>query len=316
MRTILVTGAAGFIGSNLVNKLLLCDDFVIGLDNFDPYYDPVIKRKNLEKAYKNNRFVMVEGNILDKDLLNNILHKYSPTHFVHLAAEVGVRNSFIVPKKYFDVNIVGTLTILEAIKDKKIKNLIYASSSSVYGNNKKLPFLENDNTENQISPYAVSKKSSELLLKQYASIFKIPVTIFRFFTVYGPGQRPDMAIGKFINNIKDIKSIDIYGDGTISRDYTFIDDAVEAICLSVNKPYLFEIINIGSSNPISLKTLISLIEKKLDKKSKINYRPFQRGDVKKTWANIAKAKKLLGWYPKVNIDSGLTETIDLLNITT
>lgn len=304
-KTVLVTGGAGFIGSHLVKKLLQNNWRVIAVDDFNDFYDPHIKRNNVLMFSKEKDFYMVEGDITDSTFISRIFSKHRPEYVVHLAARAGVRPSLESPRLYTEVNVLGTLNILEEIKKYKIKNFVFGSSSSVYGENKKVPFAEDDPVENQISPYAVTKYAGEHICKMYATLYKMPITCLRFFTVYGPGQRPDLAICKFMVRILKDKPIEMFGDGSTSRDYTYVDDIVEGIYKSLLNPMKFEVFNLGNSNPVTLRELIALIEKTLGKKAKVVKKPMQKGDVERTYADISKAKKILGWEPKTRIEDGL-----------
>ena len=305
-KNLLITGAAGFIGSNLIDSLLEKGYYVVCLDNFDKSYPRNIKEKNIE--YGKN-FTFIEGDICNSNLIDTIFEKYSIDLVIHLAAKAGVRPSILNPIDYFNINVIGTLTLLEVMKKYKVKKLINASSSSVYGNNNTIPFSEDDNVNCPISPYAASKRSAELLTYNYHYLFNFDIINLRFFTVYGPRQRPDLAIHKFFQNLYLDKPIEIFGNGRTSRDYTYIDDIVSGINSSINvllnNSNLYEIINLGNSNPIELNELILLIEKITSKKFRIVKKENQPGDVNLTYANINKAHKILDYDPKVNINDGL-----------
>lgn len=321
MKTILITGGAGFIGSNLSERLLLEGNKVIIIDNFNDFYDPDIKRKNIEQLKKNSikndisleNYMIFEGDIRDKELLNEVFNNKIDL-VIHLAAMAGVRNSIIEPTLYYDVNIIGTLNILEKCKENSIDKFIFASSSSVYGNNPTTPFSENDKVDNPISPYAATKKSGELLCYTYHHLFKMNIACLRFFTVYGPRQRPDLAINKFVSLINENKEIPVYGDGTTARDYTYIDDIVDAIVLTMNylntKNAEFNVFNIGGDKSISLFEMITYIEKALGKKAKIKRLPLQQGDVDRTCADISNSKKIIGYSPKTSFEEGIKKFIN------
>lgn len=311
MKKILITGGAGFIGSNLAEKLIN-NNFVVALDNFDPYYSPDIKHNNIKSLEKKSNFYLVEGDIRNSSLIQDTFKKYHPETIVHLAARVGVRDSLKDPNLYAHVNILGTINLLEAAKVFNVKNFIFASSSSVYGSNKKLPFSEKDRVDSQKSPYAVTKRSIELLCQQYSQIYNIPITCLRLFTVYGPRQRPDMAITKFIKNISEGKPIQIYGDGTSMRDFVYIDDVIDAFLKCIDKRSNFEIFNIGCSSPIKLNQLINIIERILGKKAKKSYNSKQIADMEKTYADTNKAKKYLNWQAETDIENGLQRAIDFI----
>lgn len=302
---ILVTGGAGFIGSHLVKRLLFEKHRVLVIDNLDSFYSVSDKLENLNQFINNKNYKFVKVNIEKKEKIMQIFAKNKFDIVVHLAAKAGVRPSIDDPISYSKTNIEGTLNLLEACKNESLKNFIFISSSSVYGERNKVPFSESDKTENPISPYGLTKLSGEKLLRIYSSLYSIPVTILRLFTVYGPRQRPDLAIRKFIDRIYNGKEIDVYGDGSSKRDYTYVDDIVDGIIKCVYKPFKFEIINLGNSHPIKLKTLISMIEKGLNKKALIIKKSNQAGDVSKTYADIKKAKNILNWKPNFPFEKGL-----------
>lgn len=307
-----MTGAAGFIGSNLVDFLLKTENQVMGIDNFDPFYDRTIKEHNLKDALKNPGFRFTEGDIRDPLFIDDCLSGFRPEIIIHLAAKAGVRPSIINPQEYFDVNVTGTLNILEAMKKNSIMKMIFASSSSVYGNNTKVPFSETDNVDYPISPYAASKKAGELLCHTYHSLYRFDIFCLRFFTVYGSRQRPDLAINKFIRALLKDEQILLYGDGSTSRDYTYIDDIIQGITSSINNLKGYEIINLGESKTISLKSLVSVLEKHTKKKARLKYLPVQDGDVIQTYADISKAKKLINYMPQVDIETGIQNYIKSL----
>lgn len=304
-RRILVTGAAGFIGSNLSDRLLSEGWSVMGLDNFDPFYERFIKERNISKALENKKFIFMEGDIRDVDFLNRCFTQFKPDVIVHLAAKAGVRRSILDPQSYFDVNLTGTLNILDAMRQNSISRMIFASSSSVYGNNFKVPFEESDIVDYPVSPYAASKKAGELLCHTYHHLFGIEIFCLRFFTVYGPRQRPDLAINKFTSAMLKGAPVYLFGDGSTSRDYTFIDDILQGIMASIENLKGFEIFNLGESSAITLNNLVALLEKITGIKADRVYKPFQDGDVNKTFADISKAKRLLGYNPGTDIETGL-----------
>lgn len=302
---ILVTGGAGFIGSHLVEKLLERNHEVIVIDNFDPFYDPKIKEKNLEKSHDFRFFKLFRVDILDRSEIRKIFLKYHLDCIVHLAAKAGVRPSLNDPIGYYKVNVEGTLHLLEECRNHKISKFIFASSSSVYGNNAKVPFSETDIVDFPISPYAATKKAGELLCHYYHYLYGIDIFALRFFTVYGPRQRPDLAIHKFFQLLKNHKPLPIYGDGSTSRDYTYIDDIIDGILKSIDRVKGYEIINLGESKTVSLNDLIKLIEKIIGDKVQIQRLDLQPGDVLRTYADISKAKKLLDYFPKTDLETGL-----------
>ncbi|MGE0635319.1 MAG: GDP-mannose 4,6-dehydratase [Bacteroidia bacterium] len=300
-----ITGAAGFIGSNLADKLLANGHNVVAFDNFDSFYHEKIKRQNISEALKSKNYYLIEGDILDNEKLYESLLATFPDIVIHLAAKGGVRPSIENPEAYFQVNVSGTLNLLEAMRNANLKKLIFASSSSVYGNNPKVPFAETDNVDNPISPYAASKKAGELLCHTYHHLHGFDVYCLRFFTVYGPRQRPDLAIHKFFNAILNNQPITIYGDGTTGRDYTYIHDITEGVVSAINKLKGYEIINLGGSQPIILKDLIKRIETTTGIAALINTAEMQQGDVNTTFADIDKARKILGYNPITDINRGL-----------
>lgn len=305
----LVTGAAGFIGSHLCERLIAQGNTVVGLDNFDAFYDRKTKESNIQSLLKSKEFKLIEGDIRDADYVQSIC-KNGIEIIVHLAAKAGVRPSIEDPVGYADVNVNGTLVMLEAAKKFNIKKFIFASSSSVYGNNKKVPFTETDNVDFPISPYAATKKAGELICHTYHHLYKIDISCLRFFTVYGPRQRPDLAIHKFVKLISAGKPIPMFGDGSMMRDFTYIDDIIEGTVAAVENCKGFEIYNLGESKPIRLDDLIREIEKVLGKKAKIEKCPFQSGDVERTYADVNKAKRDLGYNPNTEISTGLKKFIE------
>jgi UDP-glucuronate 4-epimerase len=309
---ILVTGGAGFIGSNLIEKLLIENHNVFCIDNFDTFYDPLIKRQNIEQCLGKNNYTLIEGDIRDKIILNKIFAENEIELVIHLAARAGVRPSILEPELYYDVNVVGTLMLLEAMKAANVTRMIFASSSSVYGNNEKVPFSESDNVDFPISPYAATKKAGELLCHTYHHLYGFDIFCLRFFSVYGPRQRPEMAIHNFSSKILDDRPISVYGDGTSKRDYTFIEDILDGTVAAMYNLKGYEVINLGESKTYSLNTVIALLEKSLGKKAIINKLPFQPGDVQLTNADISKAKSLIGYGPKTNLEEGISKFVSWL----
>ena len=306
---ILVTGGAGFIGNHLIERLLEEGYEVVCLDNFNDYYNPQIKRNNIRPYLRERNFNLVEADIRDKNTLKKVFEKYKFQKVIHLAAQAGVRLSLKQPNLYVDVNVNGTLNLLELSKAYKIESFIFGSSSSVYGATKEIPFSEEGKLK-PISPYGVSKRTGELLCSTYNHLYNLPVTILRFFTVYGPRQRPDMAIHKFTKLIDEVKEICLYGNGETSRDYTYISDIVEGIMSALNKDFNYEIFNLGNSNPTNLSHLISLIEKNLGKSAKIKYLSEQPGDPSITFADISKSKRMLNYNSKVKMEEGIKNFIE------
>ena len=320
---ILVTGAAGFIGSHLCERLLQNGNEVIGIDNFDPMYDIEIKQKNIAEIKDHPLFTFYTCDIKDEKSLNQACkpHMHEIDTIVHLAAKAGVRPSLIDPAGYENTNVHGTINLLQLASEERIHQMskgrmifrpkfIFASSSSVYGDNNQVPFKESDSIESPISPYAATKGACELFCHTYHHLYGLDVWALRFFTVYGPRQRPDLAIHKFTARILKDREINIYGDGTTSRDYTYIDDIVNGILSAIQECKGFEIINLGSETPINLNDMISEIENACGKKAIRNYTYMQMGDVKQTYADIEKAKTLLGYSPKMSFSEGVKQFVD------
>lgn len=305
---ILVTGAAGFIGSHLSQRLLAEGYRVFALDNFSDFYDPYIKRKNIEDCLHHPGFTLIEADIRDHKRINAIFELYPIDMVVHLAAMAGVRPSIENPQLYAEVNVSGTVNLLAAAAQKGIKNFIFASSSSVYGGNTKLPFAESDPVDNPISPYAATKKAGELLCYNWHHHYQMSMLCLRFFTVYGPRQRPDLAIHKFSRLIHDSQALPVFGDGSTSRDYTYIDDLIEGICAAmayVQTGCHFEIINLGESETISLSAMINYLEQVSGKPVVRRRLALQTGDLPHTYADISKARKLLGYEPSTPFAEGI-----------
>ena len=311
---ILVTGAAGFIGSHLCEALVK-EHEVIGLDNFCDYYDIKIKRNNLLELAKFDNFQIIKADIRSKSELEDIFSHHKFDIIIHLAAMAGVRPSIADPVLYTEVNINGTVNLLEQCKKHSVKKFIFASSSSVYGNNKKVPFAESDPVDLPISPYAATKKAGELICHTYHHLEHISMVCLRFFTVYGPRQRPDLAIHKFAQKILDDEVISVFGNGSTKRDYTYIDDIIDGILRSVDfvsEGCSYEIFNLGESQTISLSKMIQTIEKALVKTALKEILLLQPGDVDQTFANISKAKTLLDYEPKTNFRDGVDKFVEWL----
>lgn len=306
---ILVTGAAGFIGSHVCEYFIKQKHSVVGIDNFDPFYSRKIKNLNLEQLLLNKNFQFYETDIRDKEALNSIFSSNKIEVVIHLAAKAGVRPSIESISEYYDVNVNGTVNLLESMKTFGIMKMLFASSSSIYGNNAKVPFSENDRVDNPISPYASTKKSGELLCHVYSHLYNFDITCLRFFTVFGPRQRPDLAIHKFTKLIDEGLALPFYGDGNTSRDYTYIDDIVNGISCALNSIGGYRIYNLGESRVINLKNLVETIEQLLGKKAILKFLPLQPGDVKTTYADISKARNEIGYAPKFDIESGIGEFI-------
>ncbi len=304
----LVTGAAGFIGSHLSERLLRDGWTVTGVDNFDTFYDPRVKRSNLAGCLSNPNFRLVEADIRDKAAMEKALEGDTDV-IVHLAARAGVRPSIAEPVLYMDVNINGTVALLEVARQRQIGRFIFASSSSVYGNNEKVPFSEEDNVDFPISPYAATKKAGELICHTYHHLYGIAINCLRFFTVYGPRQRPDLAIHKFARLIEEGKPIPVFGDGTMMRDFTYIDDILDGVMAAIDQCTDYQIYNLGESQPISVTDLITELENALGKKAIRKYLPPQPGDVERTYADITKAEIQLGYKPSTSIQMGLARFV-------
>ena len=302
---ILVTGGAGFIGSHLIEALLQRGYAIDCLDNFNEYYDPSIKRQNIQSVKTHSRFDLIEGDILDRQLLDQLFSSRHYSHIIHLAARAGVRPSIKEPLLYEQVNVRGTLELLEACRRHDIHRFIFASSSSVYGANVKVPFSEQDPVDCPISPYAATKKAGESICYTYHHLYDIAVVCLRFFTVYGPRQRPDMAITKFARRISKGLAIPVFGSGGSERDYTYITDIIQGVLASVDRCNGFEIFNLGESRVVRLDRLINLLETSLGAKAVIEHLPEQPGDVPVTFADISKARKLLNYDPQTSIEEGI-----------
>ncbi len=306
---VLVTGAGGFIGSHLCEELLNLGASVYGIDNFDDYYSPTIKRQNIQNMYNNPRFQLFEADIRNADTMSDLFEPYRFDIVFHLAARAGVRPSLFNPSLYADVNVNGTTLLLEQSVKNHVSHFVLASSSSVYGNQEKIPYSEDDDVSKPISPYAATKKACELIAHSFTEAHGLPVTCLRYFTVYGPRQRPEMAIAKFTEQIIQGEALQVYGDGNTQRDFTFIDDIVAGTLLAGERPNGFEIINLGNSQMTSVNELAKQLENLFNKKAKINYLPAQKGDVDKTFADITKAKTLYGYDPKTPIEVGLQKYV-------
>ena len=324
---ILITGSSGFIGFHLTKLLLTKKHKVHGYDSMNNYYDNKLKKARLNILKKFKNFSFTKANIENEKKLNNIFKKFRPQIVIHLAAQAGVRYSIEKPRVYLKSNITGTFNIIEASNKLKVKHLIMASSSSVYGANKKIPFKEIDKTETQLSIYASTKKSNESMAHSYSNIWKIPITMLRFFTVYGPWGRPDMALFKFTKGILKNEKIDIYNKGKMYRDFTYIDDVINGINLLINKipnhkqlkKYKndslstvapFRILNIGNTKKVFLLDFIKQIEKELGKKAIRNYMPLQKGDVKQTLSDTNLLRKITGYNPKTEYKSGIKKFVN------
>jgi UDP-glucuronate 4-epimerase len=304
---IVVTGGAGFIGSHLIDELLEQGHEVLSIDNFDPFYDKSEKLNNLEKHFSYHTFTFKEADITDKTTLRQIIASFNPQYIFHLAAKAGVRPSVENPDAYVKTNVNGSLHILEIAREVKPVRTILASSSSVYGLNGKIPFSETDATLNPASPYAATKIGMEALAHTFSHLFEMDIVSLRFFTVYGPRQRPDLAIRKFMQLIESGKPITLFGDGSTSRDYTYIDDIIQGVIKSMefSNSKRYEVFNLGNSSPVTLTELIRAIEITVGKKAIIEYHSMQSGDVPVTYADITKSKQVLGYMPETSLHAGL-----------
>jgi UDP-glucuronate 4-epimerase len=313
MRTI-VTGGAGFIGSTLVDRLLADGGDVLALDNFDSFYDPGRKRANLSTASASARFELVECDIRDGARVLETFHRFQPDAIVHLAARAGVRPSIEQPALYCEVNVTGTVNLLQAACAIESRpKFVYASSSSVYGERPDAPFRENDNVDLPVSPYAATKKACELLAHTFHHLHDLPVTGLRFFTAYGPRNRPDLAIAKFARLIRDGEPIPVFGDGSTRRDYTYVDDIVDGVIRAVDRCRSHHLYNLGNSSPIELHTMIATIAEAVGREPIINRLPEQPGDVRQTYADIARAESELGYHPTTSFRDGIARYIQWLN---
>ncbi len=322
---VLITGAAGFIGSHLCERLLSEGWTVVGVDNFDDFYDPKIKRQNIADCLKNKNFKLIEADVRDEAAMDKVCSS-GVEAVIHLAAKAGVRPSIDQPLLYADVNVSGTVTLLEAARKSRIDKFVFGSSSSVYGNNRKLPFAEDDNVDFPVSPYAATKKAGELICHTYYHLYGIRATCLRFFTVYGPRQRPDLAIHKFARLIERGRPIPVYGDGTMMRDFTYIDDIIDGTVAAIEQlitwhrgsaeqTAAFQIYNLGESRPLTVNELVAELEKALGKKAVKTHVPPQPGDVERTYADITKAARELGYNPTTPIQTGLARFVTWLRST-
>ena len=312
MKSILITGGAGFIGSQLVDRLLATGEPQITIvDDFNDFYDPAIKTENVRLQLENPNYHLFKIDIRDRAALGEVFDSARFDCIVHLAARAGVRPSLQQPLLYSETNITGTLNLLELARTHNIKQFVFGSSSSVYGINAKVPFGEDDPIRQPISPYAATKAAGELLCHTYSHLYGMRCVCLRFFTVYGPRQRPDLAIHKFARLITEGKSIPVFGDGTTRRDYTYIDDIIAGVLAAINyEASNYEVINLGESRTVELRELISLLEKVLEAEAKIDRQPLQPGDVPQTFADITKARRLLGYDPQTQIEEGIKKFVE------
>jgi UDP-glucuronate 4-epimerase len=303
--TVLVTGGAGFIGSHLCEHLLCSGRRVAVVDNLDDFYDPQLKRANLEAIKSASDYDFHPVDIRDASRLEQVFQRVRPEVVIHLAARAGVRPSLLYPALYTSVNVDGTLCLLELSRKYQVQKFIFASSSSVYGQFNRLPFSEDDPTSKPLSVYAATKVAGEGLAFTYAHLYQLPIICLRLFTVFGPRQRPDLAIRKFAELIQEGKELPVFGDGSMSRDYTYVSDAVSAIALALECRRPFEVFNVGNSRPIRLDYMIDTLESALGKKAKRVFLPVPPGDMPVTFASLEKSRRLLGYSPKVSFEEGM-----------
>ncbi len=307
---ILLTGAAGFIGSHLCEQLLGRGDTVLGLDSFDDFYDPAIKRRNLQEAQTHPQFRLVEGDIRNGELLEQIFAEHRFDCVIHLGARAGVRPSIAQPLLYQDVNLRGTNQLLEAMRKAGCRKLVFASSSSVYGNNSKVPFSEKDPVDHPISPYAATKKAGELMCHSYHHLFGMACACLRFFTVYGPRQRPEMGIAKFVRSIDRGEELVLFGDGSSRRDYTWIEDILQGITKVLDSDFSWDVVNLGESRTTTLIELVGHMEKALGKKARLRHVDMQPGDVLQTFADLEHARRTYGYDPQTTVAKGIPDYVD------
>ncbi len=308
-KNVLVTGGAGFIGSHLTARLLESGDHVTGLDLFDDFYAPELKQANVEPFLRHRNYRLVKGDIRDEPLLQELFSRGDFDVVVHLAARAGVRPSLEMPGLYQDVNVRGTAAILEASRRHDVRRVVFGSSSSVYGNNRKVPFAEDDPVEHPISPYAASKRAGELLAYSYHHLYGMDIPCLRFFTVYGPAQRPEMAIHKFTRAIEEGRPVTMFGDGSMRRDFTYVDDIIDGVVAAMERARGYRIYNLGESQTITVAELIERIGEALGKVPQIERLPTQPGDVEVTYADIQRAKEELGYAPTTNVVQGLQKFV-------
>ena len=301
---VLVTGAAGFIGFSLCRYLAKNGIKVLGLDNFNNYYDVNLKRQR-EQILKSQKVDIIEADIRNTELLKKIIKEHEITHVANLAAQAGVRHSLLFPKDYIDSNLEGFISVLEACKLFPDIKIVYASSSSVYGENKKIPFSVHDRTDSPTNLYGATKKANELIAHAYHHLFNMPLIGLRYFTVYGPWGRPDMAYFKFTEKILNDKPIDVFGYGKMKRDFTYIDDIIDGTVAALNSDMDYGVFNLGNNYPVSVLELIETIEQNLQKKAKTNMLPMQPGEVHETFADISESQKQLNFSPKYSLDKGI-----------
>ncbi len=309
-RPVLVTGAAGFIGSHVVEALLDQGRRVVGVDNFDPFYDPAIKRRHLAAIQKHraaDRFEFVEGDICQSEQCGGLMLRTRPESVIHLAAKAGVRPSIADPSGYVRANVLGTQQVLDSARQAGVTRVVLASSSSVYGNNTKVPFSEDDDVSAPISPYAATKRACELIAFTHWRLTGMPTACLRFFTVYGPRQRPDLAIGSFLRKAAGGEDIAMFGDGSTSRDYTFVSDTVAGVlaALKAIDQHGYRVWNLGGSQPVMLRDLIAAVGRVVGREARVRSLPNQPGDVERTWADPTRSRTELGYHPRVSLEDGL-----------
>ncbi|MCP1168370.1 NAD-dependent epimerase/dehydratase family protein [Limimaricola litoreus] len=329
MKKILITGTAGFIGFHLA-KLLLAEGFTVhGYDGMSDYYDVALKRRRHAMLLQNGNFAATEGQLEDRELLDRVADDFAPDVIVHLAAQAGVRYSLENPRAYIDSNVIGTFNVMEAARRLGVDHLLMASTSSVYGANTEMPFTETEKADTQLTIYAATKKANESMAHSYAHLWDLPTTMFRFFTVYGPWGRPDLALYKFVDAMLDGREIDIYNHGDMYRDFTYVDDLVRAIRLLIDVPPVrpetpeaiepgdslspvapYRVVNIGNSDKVRLLDFIDAIEQKLGIEAKRNYMPMQTGDVPATWADADLLQRLTGYRPQTDFHDGISRFVD------
>jgi UDP-glucuronate 4-epimerase len=307
---ILVTGGAGFIGSHLVDALLGRGEAVVCFDDFNDFYSPALKRANVQPHLASANYRLVPGDICNAAKLEEVFRAYDIRKVVHLAARAGVRPSLEQPHLYTDVNIKGTINLLELARKHAVRQFVFASSSSVYGANKTVPFGEADRIDRTVSPYAATKFAGELMCHTYHHLYGVPTTCLRFFTVYGPRQRPEMAIHKFTRLIYEGNPVPFFGDGVSARDYTYIDDIIQGVLGAIDHPVPFEVFNLGESSTVTLQKLVALIETISGRRAQLQHLPDQAGDVEITYADISKAKRILRYQPVTPIEIGLRRFIE------
>jgi UDP-glucuronate 4-epimerase len=310
MTKILVTGGAGFIGSHTTQALLDRGDEVVCLDNFNDYYSPEYKYANVAPFLKRPGYTLIEGDVRDGDTLETLIKAHQPERIAHVAAMAGVRYSLLHPELYEEVNVRGTINVLESARQHEIKDIVFASTSSIYGSRQKVPFSEDDRVDWPVSPYAATKRACELIGYTYHHLYGLNFTALRFFTVYGPRGRPDMAAWLFTEAAFQGTEIKMFGDGSSSRDYTYIDDTVQGVLAALDRPMGYEIINLGNNQTTYLRDFIAMVQEFVGKEANIVRYPMPAGDVPRTYADIAKAQRLLGYDPQTPFRVGLKKFVD------